>query len=88
MAEANDSYDDDEYDEEEDDDDDEMYDDYYDHQGMVDDPVFCEQREPDPEAFEYKCVDIDGAKNILKQEVDIACQNLKVSYFACNKCVW
>ena len=77
MAEANDSYDE-EY--ETDDDDDEMYDDYYDHQGMIDDPVFCEHREPDPEAFEYKCVDTDGAKNILKEEVDFACQNLKVRH--------
>ncbi|XP_071509572.1 E3 ubiquitin-protein ligase ARIH2-like [Diadema antillarum] len=79
MAEAIDDYDDDNYDSEEDeDDDDDMYNDYYDDPILADDPVFCEEREPDPEAFDYTCVDVAGAKAMLKNEVDLASENLKV----------
>ena len=81
MAEAVEDHDD--YDEEDDEDEeeDDMYNDYYAHQELSEDPAFAENQEPDPEAYAYTCVDVEGARVMLNEEVGAASEDLKVIFY-------
>ena len=81
MAEAFEDHDDYDEEEDEDEDDDDMYNDYYDHQDLSEDP--SEHQEPDPEAFAYTCVDMEGARGMLNEEVGVASRDLKVNTWPC-----
>ncbi|PIK47465.1 putative E3 ubiquitin-protein ligase ARIH2 isoform X1 [Apostichopus japonicus] len=61
-----------------DDDDDADPNDYYGDECMEEDQEPVDEREPDPEYFEYKCLTVSEAKTFLQRQVEELCSKLKV----------
>lgn len=61
-----------------DDDDDVDPNDYYGDECMEEDQEPVDEREPDPEYFEYKCLTVSEAKTLLSRQVEELCSKLKV----------
>lgn len=71
-------------DDDDDDDDDADPDDYYGGECMDEDQEPVDEREPDPEHFDYKCLTVPEAKSFLQSQVEEICSKLKVCYGSCQ----